>query len=73
MKDGALVAAEVGLDARCSATYQLNVTTFASLARGQVTPDQALAAGNVVIKGNGLSKREMMGVLQQVVSPSWHA
>ena len=66
---GNLVAADVGLDSRCSATYQLDVNTFALLARGQVTAAQALAAGSIVIKGNGLSRRELTGALQQVVTP----
>ena len=68
MKDGAVIAAEMGIDSRCSATYHLDVHTFASMARGQLTADEALAAGDVVIKGNGLSKRELSGVLQQVAA-----
>ncbi|HVW02722.1 MAG TPA: SDR family oxidoreductase [Planctomycetaceae bacterium] len=68
MQDGELVAAEMGLDSRCSATYHLDVNTFASMARGQMTADQAIAAGNVRIKGNGLSRRELMGLLQQVAT-----
>jgi hypothetical protein len=38
------------------------------MARGQMTADQAIAAGNVRIKGNGLSRRELMGLLQQVAT-----
>jgi hypothetical protein len=56
------------LASRCTATYELDVATFASLARGQETADQALKAGRVVIRGNGLTRRELTGALQQVVT-----
>jgi thioester reductase-like protein len=68
VKDGTLVGADVGLASRCTATYELDVATFASLARGQETADQALKAGRVVIRGNGLTRRELTGALQQVVT-----
>jgi thioester reductase-like protein len=67
-KDGKVVGADMGLADSCSAVYQLNVDTFASLAKGNLTAAQAVAKGDVVITGNGLSKPELTGVLQQVAS-----
>ncbi len=64
--DGKIIGADLGLSDRCSAVYQLNVDTFASLAHGNLTAAQAMATGEVVILGNGLSKPELTGVLQQV-------
>lgn len=66
--DGKVIGADMGLSDRCSAVYELNVDTFASLAKGDLTADQAVATGEVVILGNGLSKKELTGVLQQVAS-----
>jgi thioester reductase-like protein len=66
-REGKVVGADVGLADSCSAVYRLNVDTFASLASGEVTAAHAVAVGDVVILGNGLSKPELTGVLQQVV------
>jgi len=66
-KEGKVVAADIGLSDSCTAVYRLNVDTFASMAKGQVTAAQAVDQGDVVILGNGLSKPELTGVLQQVV------
>ena len=63
-----MIGADVGLSDRCSAVYELNVGTFASMAKGNLTAAQAVATGEVVILGNGLSKPELTGVLQQVAS-----
>lgn len=65
-QDGKVIGADIGLSDRCSAVYQLNVGTFASLAHGRMTVDQAVETGDVVILGNGLPKPELTGVLQQV-------
>ena len=68
LKDGTIVAADMGIDSRCSATYRLDVATLASLARGDCTPSQAMETGRLTVIGNGLSKRELVGVLQQVTA-----
>ena len=67
-QDGKVIGADVGLSDRCSAVYELNVGTFASMAKGNLTAAQAVATGEVVILGNGLSQPELTGVLQQVAS-----
>ena len=67
-QDGKVIGADVGLSDRCSAVYELNVGTFASMAKGSLTAAQAVATGEVVILGNGLSRPELTGVLQQVAS-----
>lgn len=68
LQGGRPVSVDMGVAASCSAVYQLDVDTFASLARGQVTADQAFANGRLEIRGNGLSKPELLGVLQQVAT-----
>lgn len=67
-RDGKVVGADIGVSDNCSATYQLNVETFKSLAQGDLTAAQAVARGDVLISGNGLPKPELAGVLQQVVA-----
>lgn len=69
LDNGELVQAEMGVSPKCSAVYQMNVETFASMARGQVTADQAFEEGALVIKGNGMSKPDLLGVLQKVAVP----
>lgn len=66
LENGRVVAADQGVPDQCTAVYHLDSDTFASLANGQRTAEDALAAGDVVIQGNGLSKPEMLGVLQNV-------
>jgi len=72
LDNGEPVEAELGVSTKCSAVYQMNVETFASLARGQVTANQAYEDGTLVIKGNGMSKPELLGVLQKVALPGTH-
>ncbi len=64
------VEIDQGVSPKCSAVYQMNVETFASMARGQLTANQAYEQGTLVIKGNGMPKPDLLGVLQKVALPS---
>ena len=70
IRDGNLLGVDWGLGPRCSPTYYLNAKTFASLARGQVTVEQSINAGRVVVEANGLPVPTLMRVLQQVTTPT---
>lgn len=64
------IRAEQGVSPKCSAVFRMDVSTFASLARGQVTADQAYQDGSLVITGNGMPKPDLLGVIQKVASTS---
>lgn len=63
---GRVVGADVGIDANCSATMELDVDTFASLAHGHFTADQAFSSGRLHITGNGLPKPKLLRILQDI-------
>ena len=69
LDNGEPIEAEAGVSSKCSAVYHMNVETFASMARGQVTANQAYEQGSLVIKGNGMSKPDLLGVIQKVAAP----
>ena len=51
VRDGELVAADIGIGSRCTANVECDVDVFAALAAGQTTADQALAKGNLKFSG----------------------
>ncbi|HEV3024308.1 MAG TPA: SDR family oxidoreductase, partial [Pirellulales bacterium] len=65
--DGAApLAAEVGLAADCGLTYYLNTATFSALARKQLTVDQAVYSGWVMIEGDNPSSARSLEILRSV-------
>lgn len=70
MRGGEVVAADVGIDATCSSTLELDVDTFASLARGHFTVDQAFSAGRVHVIGNSFPRQKFFRILQDLAESS---
>jgi thioester reductase-like protein len=68
VRNGTLLGVDWGLGPRLAPTYYLNAKTFASLARGQVTVEQSVNAGRVIVEANGLPFPTLMRVLQQVTT-----
>ncbi len=66
MQDGQVVAADLGLDAQCTATFHLDVTTFASLSRGELTAAEAVDTGRLEVIGNGLPHDSLLNILDEV-------
>lgn len=66
-RDGQLLGAEQGLlDGRSQ--YRMAIETFAELAEGRLSPHEALETGRVQVEGNGVPKRELAALLEQVVN-----
>jgi len=70
VQDGALLSIEPGLAAKANTGYYLNSETFASLVRGELTVPQSVNAGRVMVEGPRGSHRELMKILEQIVSPA---
>jgi thioester reductase-like protein len=68
--EGALVGAAPGLGVRDVAHYYLNSDTLAALARGELTVEQSIQAGRVVLEGPPSLHRDLMGFLEKVVHPA---
>jgi thioester reductase-like protein len=64
LHDRHLVAAEPGLGPECSAVFRLDSPTFQHLAMRHLTVGRAIAKGEVVVEGNGLTRPELEAVLQ---------
>ncbi len=65
---GAPVAAQAGLESGCALTYHLNSRTFMALAQNQVTVDQAVYSGSVVVEGQNPSDDQALDILREVVA-----
>lgn len=70
LDDGKLVGAEVGRRNQCTATYNVNAQTFASMANGEQSANEAYESGQLTVEGNGLSRPELLGILDQVAHGS---
>lgn len=70
LRDGAIVAADAGTDPESSATYHLDVSTFAALTRGELTAADAFTAGRLWVSGNGLPRHKLIRILQDLADSS---
>jgi len=70
VRGGDPLAAGRGIHPGCSAIYYLNSHTLASLARGDLSVQQAIFTGRVVLEGNGLPERKLIQILEQVIAPA---
>ena len=69
MLDGAApVAAEVGLADDCGLGFHLNSRTFSAIVRRQMTVDQAVYSGLVVVEGGSPANRRALEILQKIVA-----
>ncbi|HEY3964122.1 MAG TPA: SDR family oxidoreductase [Planctomycetaceae bacterium] len=66
VSDGEVVAADMGINSRCSGLLECDVDTYASLAAGQTTADQALAQGNLQFTGDQTVPQKIARVFLQL-------
>ena len=67
-EEGRVLGADFGVSDRCAAVFQLNTQTFAALARGQQTIDQAMRNGELTVRGSDLSDSDLSGVLKHLTA-----
>jgi len=60
------VSTRPGLSARCTATYYLNVATFAELAHSSTNAERAIGTGRVVTEGNGVPLNDLADTLENL-------
>ncbi|MFQ5731099.1 MAG: SDR family oxidoreductase [Planctomycetaceae bacterium] len=65
---GRVVAADVGLGSRCTATFYLNTNTFRDMTAGDTTAEQAVNRGHVLIEGNGVPLPKLTEALQEIAT-----
>lgn len=70
LRDGNVVAADYGIAASCKSTLDLDVETFAMLARRQITADEAFTAGRLKVTGNGFPRQKVIRILQDFAHSS---
>lgn len=70
LRNGTVVAADVGIDPGCKATLGLDVETFASLARRQLTADEAFSNGRLQLSGSGFPRQKLIRILQDLADSS---
>jgi hypothetical protein len=64
--DDEIVAAEVGLNARCAAVAECDIDQFAALATGQTTFDLAFADESATITGDATARPQFDAALRQL-------
>ena len=70
LRNGSVVGADEGIDSDSSTTLGLEVETFASMARRQLTAEEAFAHGRVRVTGTGFSRQKLIGILQNLADSS---
>jgi hypothetical protein len=62
------VAAQPGIASRCRSTYFLNSAVFQALVENEITVDEAVYSGAVVIEGDSLAEHPPTTVLRSIVT-----
>lgn len=70
LRNGSVVAADVGFAPHSKATLHLDVETFASLARRELTAADAYSNGRLRLSGSGLPRQKLIGILQDLADSS---
>jgi len=66
LRNGRVTSAQPGIGSRCTATCHLNSTTFDGLATRDLTAEQEIDSGRVLIEGNGVSLNDLTRALESV-------
>lgn len=70
VRDGSVLGAEPGLGPNTDTRYYLNSDTFAALVHGELTVEQSVNAGRVIIEGPHDTHLHLMQILEKVTSPA---
>lgn len=70
VRNGSVLGAERGLNPAATAGYYLNSETFAALVRGEVTVQQSVNAGRLIIEGPRGAHDQLMRLLERVLTPA---
>ena len=70
VRDGAIVGGDLGLASADAPRCYLNSATFAALASGQMTVEQSINAGRVVLRAPRGIQPHLIRILEQLVSTS---
>ena len=66
LQNGLVSSAQQGIGSRCTAVCHMNAATFDGLATGQLTVEQEIGIGHVLIEGNGVSLHDLTSSLEFV-------
>lgn len=70
VRDGCVLGAEPGLGPATTAGYYLNSETFAALARGELTVEQSVNSGRLIIEGPRGAHDRLIRLLEKVLIPA---
>jgi hypothetical protein len=68
LASGRVTSAEHGLPSPIAAGFHLSATTFGSLASGELSIDESINSGRLVVQGASQRLGELKSALQQVLS-----
>jgi thioester reductase-like protein len=70
VRNGAVVGADMGIVPHCKARLDLDVNTFASVARGEYSAADALSSGRLRVSGSGMPKPKLIQIFQDLADSS---